>query len=232
MPFSTATILTAGTNLFLQRSIGDRTLPIITVTVGVGGASIGGTSIPITALTAPTGLAYSAGQVVIQQGDRLTFNSTVPQTITVAQDVILGATTIIPAVVLTAALQAGNVAISNGFLAIQGADTADFKLGDKKVSTRSLSSGLWDENRKVMLSGTASVSGIYRVGDPAFDKIVLPACTDTFEVFCKIVYPDGDFRSGYAFLGDFQEPIKIDEIRKFSFSLNFNGQVTFGKTVL
>ena len=311
MPFPTATILTAGTNLFLQKSVGDRTLPINTVTVsaGVGSGATGtavltatavssvtvsaggtgytvapnvvfsgggGTGASATAVltagvvtsvvivtggtgysTAPTvafttspGIGatvisvtvvptslfvagqttafYKTADTVIQQGDKLTFNSTIPQTVTVANDVLLGATSITLTAPLVNALQAGNVATSNGLLAVQGVDTADFKLGDKKVSTRSLSSGLWDENRKVMLSGSFSVSGIYRVGDDAQDQVFLPASLDTFEVYCKLVYPDGRFRQGYAMISDYAEPIKLDDIVKFSATINMNGAVSFG----
>lgn len=188
---------------------------------------IGATSISVAAIVAPTGTAYTGTQTVIQQGDTLTFNSATPLSVVVAADVVLGATTVFITAPLTAALQAGNVAVSNGLLQLLGVDNLDFSVTDKEVSTRGFENGLFDDARKVMIGGAMPISGFYRVGDPTFLQIILPAALSSTELYFKVVYPDLTVRQGYAFLKGFKEQNKLDDIRRFSFELRAVGTFAF-----
>lgn len=229
MPFSTETILTAGSILYVQKSGFNRTLPTITLTTSAI-AAVSATSVAVTPVVSPAVLGRSAGQVLIQEGTKVTFNSTIPSIVTLTADVKVGDTSI-SFVPLVNALQSGNTATSSGLLQIQGCDTADFKLNDKTVSTKGFSDGFWSSERKTALGGMFSLSGSFRVGDPAFDLVVLPASTDVFEIYFKLLYPNRDFRQGYGFAKSYAESIKLEDIRKFSCEIFINGPVTFGTEV-
>lgn len=230
MPFSTETVLTAGSILYIQKSGPNRTLPVITLTT-TAAATVNATTLAVTAVTAPAYLNRTAGQVVIQEGTKITFNSTTPSTTTLTADVKVGDTSI-SFTPLINATQSGNTASSSGLLQVQGADSADMKLNDKTVSTKGFSDGFWASERKVALGGMFSLSGAFRVGDPAFDLVILPASTDVFEVYFKLLYPNLDFRQGYGFVKGYSEGIKLEEIRRWSGEMFINGPLTFGREVI
>lgn len=222
MPFPTAVQLTSGIQLFVQKSLPNRVLPTITLTTSAL-VAIGATSIPVTAVVAPVGLGLPVGSVLIQQGDSFTFNSTVPTKVKVSKDVIAGDLFVEVEPTLTA-IQSGNIATSNGFLQLLGANDAGFKIGDKLVPTRSFESGIYDENVKVMLSAEISVSGFYRIGDPCIKQVIAPASqTLDTEIAFKLVYPNKEFRSGFGLVQGFEDGNKLDDIRNYKFTLKCNG---------
>jgi hypothetical protein len=232
MAFPTGTILTANTILQVQRSAGatgtSRTLPTVTVTTS-GTAALNATSIPVTAVVAPVGLSdFPAGGIVIQEGDKLTFNSTIPTTVTVTQDVLVGDTSI-SVKPITGALQSGNTATCNGLLRVLGLDDTSIKFTDKTVSSRSFENGLFDDNRKVMIGGSISCNGFFRDGDPSYSQI-LDRCWQTAEeLYVRLTYPDGVYRDGFALLKGYSENNKLDEIRRATFELQFVGTINYGK---
>jgi hypothetical protein len=230
MAFPTDTVLTANSALYLQKSIGQRTPPTATVTTS-GIVASGATTIPITPVVSPTGLLLTAGQVVIQQGTSLTFNSTTPTTIILAQDIKVGDTAAIPVAPTTNAMQSGNTATSIGALRLLGAEDLSFSLTDKTVPTRSFENGLWMDERKVTLGGEIAIKGFYRVGDPCFTQIILPLATSADECYFKSIYPDKTYRQGYALLQGYKEENQLDNIRRYSFNLKAVGPVTFGTDI-
>ncbi len=227
MAFPTDTILTAGTVLKIQQSLANRTLPSITITIGTGGATSGATSVPITAPTVPTGLTRTTGQVLVQQGTKLTFNETTPVTVTLSADILVGDTTM-SVVATTGALTAGKVATTSGLLTVLGGDSVDFTITDKEVSTRSFENGLYDDARKVMIGGSIPFNGFYRAGDPCFDLVILPMVLNAKEVYFNLLYPDNHYRSGYAFIKGYKETAKLDDIRRFSWEFRVVGSFDVG----
>lgn len=227
MSFPTDTILTAGTVLRLQKSVGNRTLPVITVTIGTGTFATGTTTIPVT-FNNPAALGRTSGQVLIQEQSRITFNSTPsPVTVTLAEDLKVGDTNMIVNPT-TAAVQAGNTGTSSGLLVVLGGDSVDFNVTDNEVSTRSFENGLFDDARKVMIGGSLPFNGFYRAGDPCFDLVVLPNVLSAGEVYFNLTYPDNKFRAGYAFIKGYKETAKLDDIRRFSWEFRSVGAFTFG----
>lgn len=227
MAFPTDTILTAGTLLKIQKAMPNRTLPVITITIGTGGATSGATSVPITTPTVPTGLGRTAGQTLVQEGTELTFNETVPLKVTLAADIKVGDTTM-TCLPTTGALTAAKIATTSGLLVVLGGDSVDFNVTDKEVETRSFENGLFDDARKVMIGGSLPFNGFYRAGDPCFDLVILPSVLDTSEVYFNLQYPDKKFRSGFAFIKGYKETGKLDDIRRFSWEFRAVGQFTFG----
>jgi hypothetical protein len=228
MAFPTDTILTSGTILKVQQSLGQRTLPTITITVASGGASSAATSIPITAPTVPVGLNRTSGQVLVQEGTKLTFNSGTPVTAELTADIKVGDTTasVKP---LSGALTAANVATTNGLLLVLGGDSVDFNATDQEVSTRSFENGLFDDARRVMIGGSCPFNGFYRSGDPAHELIIMPAVLTSDEIFFQLTWADGYQRSGYAFIKGYKETGKLDDIRRFSWEFRMVGTITFAK---
>jgi hypothetical protein len=227
MAFPTDTILTAGTILRVQSALANRTLPSITITIGTGGAAIGVATVPITAPTSPAGLGRATGDVLVQQGSKLTFNETSPVTITLAEDIKVGDTTLVR-VETTAALTAGKIATSAGLLQILGGDSVDFNVTDKEVATRSFENGLFDDARKVMIGGSLPFNGFYRNGDPCFDLVIKPSVLSANEVYFYLLRPDNTYWSGFAFIKGYKESMKLDDIVRFSWEFRAVGAFQTG----
>lgn len=222
MPFPTAVAITAGTQLYLQRSLPNRVLPIITLTT-TALVAIGATQIAVAAVVPAVGLGSVAGDVIIQQGDKLTFNSTIPTIVTVTKDVKAGDLFVECLPTLTA-IQSGNTATSNGFLLLLGADDLSFKISEQTVKTTSFESGIYTEEQKVRLGGEVSLNGFFRIGDPCAKQVLLPAANSLdLEVAFKLVYPTKEFKSGFAILKGYEEGGKLDQIRTYKGTLMFNG---------
>lgn len=231
MAFNTDTILTAGSILKVQKSVGNRTLPSSTITIGTGGATSGATTVPVTAVTADSRLGLTTGDVVVQQGDKLTFNETTPLTVTLTDDLKVGDTSM-SVVATTGALTAGKVATTSGLLLVLGLEDMGFDIGEKTVSTRSFENGLFDDNRKTQISGTISCKGFYRAGDVAYKQVIEPAALSSIEVYFYQLYPNGYLRTGYAFIKGYKESGKLDDIVRADFQLSAVGPFTFSQIVL
>lgn len=222
MPFPTAVELTAGTKLFVQRSLPNRVLPTVNVTTSAA-VIVGAKTIAVTAIVAASGLGSVAGDVLIQQGDKLTFNSTVPTTVTVSQDVIAG-DLLINVLPVTTVIQSGNTATSNGFLMMLGVDDLSWKVSDKTIPTTSMESGIFTEEVKVRLGAEVSLSGFFRKGDPAAKQVLIPCANSLdLEVAFRIEYPDRKYRSGFALLKNWEEGGKLDQIITFKGTLMCQG---------
>ena len=222
MPFPTNVAITAGTALYLQRSLPNRILPTILLTTSAT-VAIGAITIPVTAVVAATGLNSATTDVLIQQGDKVTFNSTVPTIVTVASDVKAGDLVLNVLPVVTA-IQSGNTATSNGFLLLLGADDLSWKVTDQTVKTTSMESGIYSEEQKVRLGGEITLNGLFRIGDPCAGQVLVPCANSlTLEVAFKLVYPTKEYKSGFAILKGYEEGGKLDQIRTYKGQLMCNG---------
>ena len=222
MPFPTAVAITAGTQLYLQRSLPNRILPTIILTT-TAAVTVGAISIAVTAVVPAVGLGSVVGDVLIQQGDKVTFNSTTPTTVTITKDVKAGDLFVEVLPTLTA-IQSGNSATSNGFLLMLGADDLSFKISDQTVKTTSFESGDFSEEVKVRLGGEVSLNGFFRIGDPCAKQVLLPAANSlTLEVAFKLIYPTKEYKSGFALVKGYEEGGKLDQIRTLKATLMCNG---------
>ena len=227
MAFPTAVGVTAGTQLYLQRSLPNRVLPTILLTT-TAAVTVGALTIAVTAVVAAAGLNSGTTDVLIQQGDKVTFNSTVPTTVTIASDVRAG-DAVINVLPVIAAIQSGNTATSNGFLLLLGAEDLTWKITDKVIPTISMESGIYSEEIKVRLGGEISLNGFFRIGDPCIRQVLTPCATSlTQELAFKLVYPTLEYKSGFAILKGYEEGGKIDTIRTFKGSLMCNGPFQLG----
>lgn len=231
MGFPTNVELTSGSKLLIQRSLPNRVLPTITVTT-TAAVTANSTSIPVMAISPAVGLGSLPGDVLIQQGDILIFNSTpLPTKVVVAEDVFSGNTSIKVLPVPTV-IQSGNTATSNGFLLLLGVDDLSWKVNDKTISTTSMESGEWTEEQKVRLGAEISLNGFFRLGDPAIKQVLIPCATSLeIEVAFKLISPSKQFKQGFAMLKGWQEGGKLDAIKTFQGTLMVQGAFTQGVDV-
>lgn len=228
MAFPSNTVLTAGSILKVQKAGTNRTLPSGTITVATAGAASGATSIPVTAVTALTGLTMATGDVVVQQGETLTFDSSPAVTATLTADLKVGDTTI-SVEPISGALVDGDAAVTNGLLRVLGGDSIDFNMSDNEVSTRGFEQGLFDDARKTMIGAELPFSGSYRIGDPSFNQVIIPGSLSADEIYYYYQTPDGRYKSGYAFIKGYTETGALDNIVRYSFSIRAVGTITRGE---
>lgn len=226
MPFPTDTVLTAGTIIKVQRGTTNRTLPVGTLT-NTAAVAANATTIPISAVsTTFFGPNYKrklvTGDIVVQEGDILTFADTTPVTVTLAADLKVGDTAINikPA---PAAIATTKVATTNGLFFVLGGDNVTFNVTDKEVSTRGFESGLFDDATKVMIGADLPFSGTYRNGDPCFSNIIEPCYLSAEEVYFYYQTPNGRYKDGWAFIKGYKEDNKMDDVIRYSFSFRVVG---------
>lgn len=233
MPLPVDTVLTAGSIIRVQRGIGNRTLPTGTLT-NTAAVTVGATSIPIAAVsTTFFGANYrrplATGDIVVQEGDTLTFNETTPVTVKLSANLKVGDTAI-QIVAAPAAITTTKVATTNGLFYVLGGDSLEFNITDNEVSTRGFENGLFDDARKVMIGGDLPFTGIYRRGDPCFSNIIKPCATSDEELYFYYQLPDGQFTSGWAFVKGYKESNKLDDILRYNFSFRAVGRFVTGVT--
>jgi hypothetical protein len=233
MPLPTDTVLTAGSIIRVQRGTTNRTLPTATLT-NTAAVTAGATSIPVAAIaTNFFGANYkrvlATGDIVVQEGDTLTFGTTTPVTVKLTADLKVGDTAIQIAAAPSEIATTQN-ATTNGLFYVLGGDSLEFNITDNEVSTRGFENGLFDDARKVMIGGDLPFTGIYRRGDPCFANIIKPCATSDEELYFYYQLPDGQFTSGWAFVKGYKESNKLDDILRYNFSFRAVGRFVTGTT--
>ncbi len=157
---------------------------------------------------------------VIYQGTQLTFGAT---TVTTTTDTTISGTTSVAILPAPAAITTGltfNTFLWGALLGIQDM-SEDSK--SSLISIRSMASGRYNDQRVTMIDESLSFSGWYHLQDAAMRNIVRPAARTGAEVYFQAEYTDGENIRGIANIGDLQRQAKLDDVQKYSFSLNVNG---------
>jgi len=215
---------------------------IITVTSASSSNVVGATTITVRANT-NTGAVIS-GSTVIKAGTALSFSSDAPtqipslvfakirQQAIVLNDVTLtnstpSAITVSP---LSRPIQLGAVAdFVVGLTPLSGIQTMDMANQETMVDTTHFGSGAATETAIVRTAKTFSISGVALAGDEGLESIVKPVGAFSGhlfgrEVFAVATMPDGERFEGFAKIYALNFPANQNEVKKYSFTLAFQGR--------
>jgi len=129
---------------------------------------------------------------------------------------------------LTDAISANVVApLIGGLIPLFGIQGFNFGAQPQEVDTTNTQSGFGMESALVRSDKTLDISGIQIPGDRALYAIVKQvADSGAFfgrEIYAVFTYPDGEIRRGAAKIKNYQEPGTQNEIKKYSFQVQFQG---------
>lgn len=110
---------------------------------------------------------------------------------------------------------------------ILGGNSIGLKFNDKEVETRAFESGIWSDAKKVMAGAVGSWAGFYPQDDDAYQLIILPAVKSSQEVFAELVYPNGMMRYASAYIQNYNENSKNDDVVQSSFDFRFVTEIFF-----
>ncbi len=108
-----------------------------------------------------------------------------------------------------------------------GGNNIGLKFNDKEVETRAFESGIWSDAKKVMAGAVGNWSGFYPQEDDAYQLVVLPAVKSSQEVFAELIYPNGMMRYGSAYIQNYNETSKNDDVVQDSFDFRFVTEIFF-----
>jgi hypothetical protein len=220
MPLPTKVVANQGTLVEVQLlPDGQRSLPNYTIT-NTAPAPINSTTITVTPTT-----------VFLQAETHLNFGSVDnPNIVVLVNDAPVGTSqlTVQP---LTAALPAGDDAVTLGLLQLLGVTDASVNSASTTVDTSNFQSGYGMESLVTALDRTVSISLNQIEGDRALDTIIKRLAFDdafaTREVYARVTRPNRESFEGAAQVRNVNQPTAMRDIAKLTFELQFQGSKTF-----
>lgn len=186
-------------------------------------AAVGATTVSLTAVSS----------TVIKAGTSISFASA--SSPTERQQVLFTANATITATAASFAVAPLKKAIADasvgdfvvGTVPLFGIQTMDKANQETQVDTTNFQSGSGVEAAIVRYARTLSISGIVKVGDLAYVDIIKKVSDNSAftnrEVYVIATLPDGEKFEGAAKVMGLSEPANQNEVKKYSFSLPFQG---------
>lgn len=181
----------------------------VTITVAAGGATLNGTSIPVTATTRK-----------LYKDTSLKFGAV---TATLTADAAVGATTL-SVKPLSGAITAAATAVTRGLAPFISFNSANTGVEDDTVSSRNMGSGAWGSSRKNRLGANISISGFAVKSDPLYE-FVHAASLSLDRLYFELLDPDGSVESGVALLRDWEKSREEGNNIELSFRLEVDGEL-------
>ena len=187
------------------------------LSVDIGGAAIGATTIAV----APT-------TVALQEGQPITWNSTSERVILAADAPVSSTSLTIKSPLVNDLAATDTTTVIPTFLIEGGSDTT-LQVGENDVSIRDYESGIWEDSAIVSKNATINFSGYVHDKSPGYTNIVIPAAIPTTnfipEIWAEFLLPDGRETKGAAQIRNYQEQSPIDNILQASFDVQFVGPI-------
>ena len=196
-------------------------LPVTEIlSVDIGGAAIGATTIAVVPTT-----------VALQEGQPITWNRAIStsEKVVLAADAPISSTSLLIKAPLVNALVASDTAEVIPTFLIEGGKDTTLQVGESDVSIRDYESGIWEDSAIVSKNATINFSGHIHDKSPGYTNIVIPAAIPTTnfipEVWAEFLLPDGRETKGPAQIRNYQEQSPIDNILQASFDVQFVGPI-------
>lgn len=171
-------------------------------------------------------VTVTATPIKLDAGTRLLFGA---QTVILAADAALGATSLTPLTPLSAAITAGVVASTIAPRMLTGASTGSLKFSSDAVDTSGFGDGITKEMMKVSAGWAIDVSGIY-TRNAAVTEVLYPLGSNgpmsVRESFLRVIYGDGTVDSGVCQVMNYSEEFALRDAKKFSCTLEGRAELT------
>lgn len=200
----------------------NRTVTQVTITAGA--AVIGATTISLTPASAIT---LRAGNVLSFRAGSEAYRT---QVVVLSDHNNISAATLVTIAPLSRAITSGATAsFVNGLLPLTGIQTLDLNNQETQVDTTSFLSGPGTETALVRVNRNYSVSGVALAADEALESVIKPVGAfqgNMFnrEIYAAATFSDGERIEGVAKVYALNFPANQNEVKKYSFTLAFQGR--------
>lgn len=194
------------------------------VTIQAGAAIIGATTISLTPASAIT---LRAGNVLSFRAGSEAYRT---QVVVLSDHNNISAATTVTIAPLSRAITSGATAsFVNGLLPLTGIQTLDLNNQETQVDTTSFLSGSGTETALVRVNRNYSVSGVALAADEALESVIKPVGAfqgNMFnrEIYAAATFSDGERIEGVAKVYALNFPANQNEVKKYSFTLAFQGR--------
>jgi hypothetical protein len=230
-PFTVPTLLTdlqAGT----QAIVGDGQASLGTTTFTITNTALAALNATTMQLSTPVAKFYPAGTILYFTGalravtavDVTIGTSATPVTVqplaaAIASTLTATAGTTVFVQALTSPITANSTSTTNNLIELLGIEDLSEQGKSNLVSTRSMKSGLGNEQRVAMVDTTIPVAGFFNVTSLAHALFVRPAFRTSGEIYAEVYYPDGEQLSGAWIVNNLNRMAKLGDVIKYSFDL-------------
>lgn len=200
----------------------NRTVTQVTITAGA--AVIGATTISLTPASAIT---LRAGNVLSFRAGSEAYRT---QVVVLSDHNNISAATTVTIAPLSRNITSGATAsFVNGLLPLTGIQTLDLNNQETQVDTTSFLSGPGTETALVRVNRNYSVSGVALAADEALESVIKPVGAfqgNMFnrEIYAAATFSDGERIEGVAKVYALNFPANQNEVKKYSFTLAFQGR--------
>lgn len=200
----------------------NRTVTQVTITAGA--AVIGATTISLTPASAIT---LRAGNVLSFRAGSEAYRT---QVVVLSDHNNISAATTVTIAPLSRNITSGATAsFVNGLLPLTGIQTLDLNNQETQVDTTSFLSGSGTETALVRVNRNYSVSGVALAADEALESVIKPVGAfqgNMFnrEIYAAATFSDGERIEGVAKVYALNFPANQNEVKKYSFTLAFQGR--------
>lgn len=200
----------------------NRTVTQVTITAGA--AVIGATTISLTPASAIT---LRAGNVLSFRAGSEAYRT---QVVVLSDHSNISGNTTVTIAPLSRAITSGATAsFVNGLLPLTGIQTLDLNNQETQVDTTSFLSGPGTETALVRVNRNYSVSGVALAADEALESVIKPVGAfqgNMFnrEIYAAATFSDGERIEGVAKVYALNFPANQNEVKKYSFTLAFQGR--------
>lgn len=200
----------------------NRTVTQVTITAGA--AVIGATTISLTPASAIT---LRAGNVLSFRAGSEAYRT---QVVVLSDHSNISSNTTVTIAPLSRAITSGATAsFVNGLLPLTGIQTLDLNNQETQVDTTSFLSGPGTETALVRVNRNYSVSGVALAADEALESVIKPVGAfqgNMFnrEIYAAATFSDGERIEGVAKVYALNFPANQNEVKKYSFTLAFQGR--------
>ena len=104
-----------------------------------------------------------------------------------------------------------------------GVQNMDYNKNTNLISIRSQKSGLFNEQRPVMVSAEFSVSGWLHQRDRCFRNVIQPAANTGNEIYAVVNLSSGQQVEGVFGVSNLTIPIQLDQVMQCNFTLFSQG---------
>lgn len=194
------------------------------VTISASAAVIGATTITLTPASAIT---LRAGNVLSFRAGSEAYRT---QVVVLSDHNNISAATLVTIAPLSRAITSGATAsFVNGLLPLTGIQTLDLNNQETQVDTTSFLSGPGTETALVRVNRNYSVSGVALAADEALESVIKPVGAfqgNMFnrEIYAAATFSDGERIEGVAKVYALNFPANQNEVKKYSFTLAFQGR--------
>lgn len=173
-------------------------------------------------------VTVTGGTPVVYANTQLVFGGT---TLVTTTDTPISGTTTIAILPAPAAVSSGTATTTFLWGNLLGVQEMSEDSKSSLISIRSLASGKYNDQRVTMNDNSLQFSGWYHQKDSCMANVIKVSYRNASEIYFQAEYTDGENVRGIGVISSLTRAAKLDDVQKYTFTLNINGTPIWSNTV-